>query len=276
MAVKKRVVKKSAARTTVQGLPASKGRTAPKDEPAPKVEAAAAASDGRCFEAALERAQGYLGWTIARVPFDVHKAFAKMRRLRVRGTIASKRSRGEGFAFRTSLFPVRSLGESEPEHGVGSFFMLVNKAMQQGGKVAVGEAARFTLEADFDERPAELPDALAALLEEEPGLRGFYDSLSESWRREIGKWIRGVKSEEAQLGRCQQMAERLLNTMEAEVELPPLIDKALRLRPKARAGWAKMTPTQRRQGLLAVFYYRTPEARQRRLDKLCGEAERRA
>jgi hypothetical protein len=36
-----------------------------------------------------------------------------------------------------------------------------------------------------------------------------------------------------------------------------------------------MTPTQRRQGLLAVFYYRTPESQQRRLDKLCEEAERR-
>jgi len=262
MPVKKKAVKKSAARTTVQATTASKGR--------------AMSSDARSFEAALERAKGYLGWTIARVPFDVHEAFKEMRRLRVRGTIAPVHAKARGFEFRTSLFPVRSLSEVEPQHGVGSFFLLVNKAMQAGAGVRQGEMAHFTLEADLGERPADLPDALAALLDEEPGLRAFYDELSESWRREIGKWIAGVKSEEAQLSRCEQMAERLLNTMEAEVELPPLIEKAFRLRPKARAGWAKMTPTQRRQGLLAVFYYRTPESQQKRLDKLCGEAEERA
>jgi hypothetical protein len=35
--------------------------------------------------------------------------------------------------------------------------------------------------------------ALAALLDEEPGLRDYYDSLSESMRREIGKWVMKVE-----------------------------------------------------------------------------------
>lgn len=223
------------------------------------------------FDAALERAAGGLGWTIARVPFDVHAAFPAMLRLRVKGTIAGP---GGEHAFRTSLFPLRSLeGDLAASHAEGSFFLLVNKAMQRGAGVTAGAVARFTLEADLDERPAELPDALAAMLGEEPGLRGFYDSLSESWRREIGKWIAGVKSAEAQFGRCEQMAERLLHTMEAEAELPPLIERAFRMRPKARAGWEKMTPVQRRQELLGVFYYRTPESRQKRLEKLCETAE---
>ncbi|SEG03913.1 Bacteriocin-protection, YdeI or OmpD-Associated [Bryocella elongata] len=271
MALTKKAVKKSAARTTAQKKSASKRAGV-----AAQMAGESTSYEAREFEAALERAPGYLGWTIARVPFDVHKAFSTMLRLRVKGTIRSRHAKGEGTAFRTSLFPVRSLSERETPDGAGAFFLLVNKAMQRGAGVSAGDMAHFVLEADLGERPAELPDALAALLDEEPGLRAFYDELSESWRREIGKWIHGVKSEEAQLGRCEQMAERLLNTMEAEVELPPLIDKAFRLRPKARAGWAKMTPTQRRQGLLAVFYYRTPEAQQRRLDKLCGEAEERA
>jgi hypothetical protein len=34
-----------------------------------------------------------------------------------------------------------------------------------------------------------------------------------------------------------------------------------------------MTPTQRRGELLAIFYYQTIEARQRRVDKLCEAAE---
>jgi len=54
-----------------------------------------------------------------------------------------------------------------------------------------------------------------------------------------------------------------------------VIDAAFRLRPKARVGWGRMTPTQRRGELLAVFYYRTPEARLKRVDKLCDAAEKR-
>jgi hypothetical protein len=37
-----------------------------------------------------------------------------------------------------------------------------------------------------------------------------------------------------------------------------------------------MTPAQRRGELMAVFYYRTVEARQKRVDKLCNAAEKRA
>jgi hypothetical protein len=58
------------------------------------------------------------------------------------------------------------------------------------------------------------------------------------------------------------------------VELPPVIEAAFRLRSKARAGWTRMTVTQRRAELLGVFYYQTPEARQKRVDKLVGVAEK--
>ena len=68
--------------------------------------------------------------------------------------------------------------------------------------------------------------------------------------------------------RAEQMAERLLLTMEGERELPPVLEVAFRARPAARAGWEKMTPTQRRGELMAVFYYQTVEARERRVEKL--------
>jgi uncharacterized protein YdeI (YjbR/CyaY-like superfamily) len=133
----------------------------------------------------------------------------------------------------------------------------------------------FAVAPDLEPREAELPDELAALLEDEPGLRAWYGELSEYMRREIGKWVLGVKSEEARMRRAQQMAERLLATMEGERELPPVIAAAFRARPKARTGWAKMTPAQRRSELMAVFYYQTPEARRKRVEKLCDAAERR-
>jgi len=148
--------------------------------------------------------------------------------------------------------------------------------MQQGAGVQLADEAEFVLEADLDPREAELPDELAVLLDEEQGLRAWYGELSEYMRREIGKWVMAVKSDEARMRRAQQMAERLLSAMEGERELPPAIAAAFRARPKARAGWAKMTAAQRRSELLAVFYYQSPEARAKRIEGLCAAAEKKA
>jgi hypothetical protein len=209
----------------------------------------------RTFQATLEKLRDGLGWTIVRVPFVPGDIWKKMVRLRVRGTV-------NGFAFRNSLFPFTT----------GGYFLLVNKAMQQSAHAHLGDNAEFILEPDLEPRPADLPDELAALLDEAEGLRSWYDALSESNRREIGKWIAIAKSDAARRQRCEQIAERLLNTMQAEIELPPLIAAAFRRNPRARAGWQHMTPTQRRNELMAVFYYQSPEARQRRLDKLIAAA----
>ncbi len=213
------------------------------------------------FEAVLEKGHRALGWTIARVPFDPARVWPERVRLRVKGTI-------NDFPFRTSLFS---------EAGAqASYYLLVNHAAQAGGKAKLGHVAKFTLEPDLDPRPAELPEELDSLLDEAESLRDWYDALGEYTRREIGKWILGVKSDETRMRRAQQMAERLLSTMEAEIELPPAISKAFAKRPKARVGWTKMTDAQRRSGLMAVFYYQTPEAREKRIAKLCDEAEKRA
>jgi uncharacterized protein YdeI (YjbR/CyaY-like superfamily) len=214
---------------------------------------------GKKFRAVLEKGDRALGWTIARVPFDPGVAWKEMVRLRVRGEV-------NGFAFRTSLFPdVR-----------GGFYLLVNQAMQTGADARLGDVAEFRLEPDLEPREAELPDELAVLLDDEPGLMDWYSELSEYTRREIGKWVMGVKSDEAKMRRAEQMAERLLATMEGERELPPVIEAAFRARPKARAGWKRMTETQRRGELMAVFYYQTPESRLKRVEKLCDGAEKKA
>jgi uncharacterized protein YdeI (YjbR/CyaY-like superfamily) len=206
----------------------------------------------------LEKGQRALGWTIARVPFAPEE-LGEMARLRVKGTV-------NGFAFRTSLFPDAG----------GGFYLLVSRAMQTGAGVKLGDSAEFRLEADLEPRDAELPDELAVLLEDEPGLREWYDDLTEYTRREIGKWVMGVKGEEARMRRAEQTAERLLAVMEGERELPPVVEAAFRKRPRARVGWAKMTPVQRRGELMAVFHYQTVEARAKRVQKLCDDAEKRS
>ncbi|MGI4980628.1 MAG: YdeI/OmpD-associated family protein, partial [Janthinobacterium lividum] len=139
-----------------------------------------------------------------------------------------------------------------------------------------GQVAEVTLQPDLDPRLAELPDELDALLDEAESLRGWYTALSEYTRREIGKWVLDVKGDEARLRRARQMAERMLYTQQAEQELPPAIARALQSRPRATAGWAKMTPTQRRMELFAVGYYQTAESREKRIAKLCAAAEKRA
>ncbi len=60
--------------------------------------------------------------------------------------------------------------------------------------------------------------------------------------------------------------------MEAERELPPLLQVAFARNPVARQGWEQMTRVQRRGHLLGIFYYRTPEGRARRLEKVIEEA----
>lgn len=214
-------------------------------------------TERREFRAVLERGDRSLGWTVARVPFDPRAVWTEMVRLRVAGEV-------NGWGFRTSIF----------RDEVG-FFVLVNAVVQAGAGVRLGDVVTVQMWPDREERPAELPDALAELLDMEAGLRAWYEGLSESTRREIGKWVLGVKAGEAQMRRAMQMAERLMATRDAERELPPMIQRALAANGRARAGWERMTEVQRRGELMGVFYYQTPEARQRRLEKLVALAERR-
>jgi hypothetical protein len=218
------------------------------------------ASKAKRFRAVLEPLGDGLGWVVAWLPFDAAATWKTMVRRRVTVEVG-------GEVFRTSLFAgTRRKGD----------FLLVNKKMQRAAGGGVGAMVDFAIAPDLEERPAELPDELAALLDDEPGLREWYDGLTEYMRREIGKWVMDVKSDGARRRRAEQMAERLLGTMEGERELPPVMQVAFRARPKARVGWGKMTAAQRRAGLMAVFYYQTPEARQKRVEKLCDEAEKRA
>jgi uncharacterized protein YdeI (YjbR/CyaY-like superfamily) len=62
-----------------------------------------------------------------------------------------------------------------------------------------------------------------------------------------------------------------METMEAERELPPIMQLAFRQNPHAREKWEQMSHSHRRAHLLAIFYYRTPEARANRVEKCMKE-----
>lgn len=211
----------------------------------------------KSFQATLERGGGALNWVIVRIPFDVSKLWGKRGQLRVSGEI-------NGFAFRTSLFPT----------GDGRHILLVNKGMQKGGRAGLGVTARFRLEPDTENRELALPLELKSALEEDPALQRWYEQLNPSWRREIAKWVADVESAAARSRRTEQMVERMLATLDAERELPPLLRLAFARDARAEEGWKRMSPTHRRRHLFSIFYYRTPGGRARRLAKMMEDARK--
>jgi uncharacterized protein YdeI (YjbR/CyaY-like superfamily) len=214
------------------------------------------ASSPKTFTALLESDGTALNWVIARVPFDIDKAWPNRKRLRVRGQI-------NGFAFRTSLFPVP---------GGAGHMVLVNKKMQTGAKVWRGDKARFTLEPDLEERKAVVPPELARALKGDRLLRKWFDGLSEYTRRMFSAMVDEIKSPEARHRQAERIAELLLLAMEGELETPPILKAAFARQPLAEAGWKAMTATQRRGHLLGIFYYGSVEARERRAGKAIEEA----
>lgn len=212
----------------------------------------------KTFTAILEPDGTRLRWVIARVPFDIAKAWPERRGRRVRGDI-------EGFPFRTSLFP-------DP-HGSGQV-LLVNRKMQAGANARAGSRVRIRLEPDMEERPTVIPSELVKILKSNGRLRKWFDALSPSMRREIGKWVNDAKSAEVRERRAERLAERMMLAMEGEQEPPPILRQMFQREPRARAGWNLLTATQRRNHLLGIFYYEAVEARERRAEKAVADALR--
>ena len=196
-----------------------------------------------------------LGWVIVRIPLDVPKVWGTRGMLKVKGEI-------NGFAFRTSLFPT----------GKGYHYLLVNKRMQAGAGARPGMVARFHLQPDTEKRVAIVPRELQRILNEERSFRRWFEQLNHSTRKWITDWVTQVKSPEARGRRAEQVAEQLLATMEAERELPPILKLAFARDPRAYTGWQRMSPSHRRGHLLAIFHYRSPDARDRRIAKLLEDA----
>jgi uncharacterized protein YdeI (YjbR/CyaY-like superfamily) len=205
----------------------------------------------KSFKATLERVPSALNWVIIRIPFDVKKIWGKRGQLRVKGEI-------NRFAFRTTLFP----------DGKGGHTMIVNKGMQRGAEAA-GMPAQFRMEPDTEKRAAIVPAELKRIFDESRTLRRWFEQeLNPSSRRDVCYWITQVKSADARVRRAEQFAERMFAVMEAERELPPILQVAFARDARAREGWELMSPKQRRRQLFGIFYYGSPEARDRRLAKI--------
>jgi uncharacterized protein YdeI (YjbR/CyaY-like superfamily) len=208
----------------------------------------------RTFRAVLTRTGNALNWVVVRLPFDAQKVWGTRGQIRVKGEINQ-------FAFRTTLFPT----------GDGHHYMIVNKQMQKGGSVQPGMEAHFRMEPDLEERTVPASPELESVLKQSRRLQKFYQGLTPSTRTEIVRWIAGAKQRETRARRADQCAERLMETMEAEIELPPIIRQAFARNPHAAEGWKRMPASHRRMHLLGIFYYRNFESRLRRIEKAMSE-----
>jgi uncharacterized protein YdeI (YjbR/CyaY-like superfamily) len=202
------------------------------------------------FRATLVRTRP-LNWTVIHVPVDLQKHWGKRGQIRVAGEI-------NGATFQSTLFP----------DGRGKHTLVVNRKMQKSAGVAAGDTAQVILQPDDSVRESNEPAELIRVLKQEKALVRYIATFNPSTQSEIRRWVAEPKSSESRTRRAEQIAERLLETMEAELELPPLISRAFSRDPEAFKGWQLMTPKQRRNQLLAIFYYRTPDARTRRLEKV--------
>jgi uncharacterized protein YdeI (YjbR/CyaY-like superfamily) len=192
-----------------------------------------------------------MNWVIARLPFSVEKVWETRGHLKVIVQV-------NGFEYRTALLPTRR----------GEHFLVVNKKTQKAARIAAGTTASFTVMPDLAAHELRMPAELKDALKEDRLLKRFFDNLSPWIQRALADSVNDSKSAEVRRRRSMQLAERLLQTMDAEQDLPPMLRMTLRRHRGAEDAWARLTVGQRRQHLLVIFGSRTPEAQMKRLEKM--------
>ena len=220
----------------------------------------ASGATAKSFSATLTPSGNSLHWVVIEIPFDSVRVWGVRGQVRVKGTI-------NDYPFQTSLFPT----------GDGRHFMIVNKRMQKGGDVRAGMTARFRMEPDTEKPADKTAPELERSLHQSRRLEKYYASLAPSMRNFMTRYVSEPKQAEARVRRAEQTAEHLMETMEAEQELPPLIRQVFARNPPAGEAWQHLTPAQRRMHLLGIFHYRSLDARVRRIEKtvaaLLGERD---
>ena len=203
------------------------------------------------FTAPIKHEASALGWKIVDIPFDVKKAFGKGGRVPVAGTV-------NGFAFRSSLFP-----RKDAPH-----FLMLNKQMQKGAGVSeVGEVVKVELELDTKGRTVSTPKLLKDAFAGDDDLLRYFEALSYSMRKWMSEYITNAKTPATKKRHAEELAEHLLEMMEGEHTPPPILQAEFTRNPKAKKGWDLMPPSHKRGHLWGIFYYKSPEAREKRLQK---------
>lgn len=131
-------------------------------------------------------------WTCLKVPFKVEKVWRTRARLSVRGTI-------NGFTYRSSVFPL----------GDGTHMMMVNKAMQAGAGVRVGQTVRVVMEPDTAPRTVRVPSELKKALAKQKTAKAVFEKLSYSHKKVYVEFITEAKRLETRAARVEKTLKAL-------------------------------------------------------------------
>ena len=143
------------------------------------------------FEAKIY--QSGINWCVD-VPYEItHQLEPKKGYIKVKGTI-------NGYAFSKNLVPVKR----DP------YRLFVNQEMMKGGKTALGELARFSIEQDDSKESREygLPEVLLVRLKAD-NLQSDWDRLTSSRKKDILKYLHYIKTEKA----LQNNIEKLIGQL---------------------------------------------------------------
>ena len=140
--------------------------------------------------------------------------------------------------------------------------------------------AQIRLSPDLGEVVIDLPAEFAKILKADRALKKFFDAMSPSMRKGFSNFIADAKTSETRQKRAEAIAESLMLAMEGQIEPPPILRVAFQRQPDARRGWELMTPTQRKNHLLGIFFSQTVQGRERRaaraIESCIAVARRRA
>ena len=115
-----------------------------------------------------------------------------------------------GFDFAKTLMPVKNAPHR----------LFVNQEMMKGGETALGKTATFEIEQDSKKICKEypIPELLAEQLDKHK-LKGDFDNLTVSRKKEILKYLSNVKTEETMLKNINKLIAKLKNK-ERDIRIP--------------------------------------------------------
>lgn len=91
----------------------------------------------------------------------------------------------------------------------GDFMLPLSAANREAAGVSAGDSVEVTLELDLAERTVELPEDLAAALDEHPSARAAFTALSYSNQRQRAEAVAAAKQPETRTRRIEKIIAEL-------------------------------------------------------------------
>lgn len=141
----------------------------------------------------LEKSPGMGGWTYTFIPEIAPDPHAHFGWVRVRGTIDG--------------VPISDYHLMPGLHGSGQLFLSVKAALRKKIGKEAGDTVRIVLWRD--DSPCEVPADFSLCLDDEPGARRFFDSLTDDERRKYVRWIEASTTERGRIERIARAVTAL-------------------------------------------------------------------